>query len=38
MQYFDFLDDAQVTTVHQASLEILEEVGLLVPKERRGGG
>jgi trimethylamine--corrinoid protein Co-methyltransferase len=30
MQYFDFLDDDQVATVHEASLEILEEVGLLV--------
>jgi trimethylamine--corrinoid protein Co-methyltransferase len=30
MQYIDFLDDAQVATVHGASLEILEEVGLLV--------
>ncbi len=34
MQYFDFLDDAQVAHVHEASLEILEEVGLLVRNEK----
>ena len=30
MQYFDFPDDDQVATVHEASLEVLGEVGLLV--------
>ncbi|WP_419905483.1 trimethylamine methyltransferase family protein [Kiloniella sp.] len=34
MQYFSFLDDSEVRRVHESSLEILEEVGLLVRNEK----
>jgi trimethylamine--corrinoid protein Co-methyltransferase len=34
MQYFSFIDNAQAEMIHQASLEILEEVGLLVRNEK----
>lgn len=34
MQYFSFIDDTQAQTIHHASLEILEEVGLLVRNEK----
>ena len=34
MQYFSFLDDKQVRQVHQASLEILSDVGLVVRNEK----
>ena len=34
MQYFSFLDDSQVRQVHEASLEILEDVGLIVRNEK----
>ncbi len=34
MQYFSFLDDKQVRQVHEASLEILGEVGLVVRNEK----
>ncbi len=34
MQYFRYLDDDQVRQVHQASLEILGEVGLVVRNEK----
>ena len=34
MQYFSFLDDAQVQYVHEASLEVLAEVGLIVRNEK----
>lgn len=34
MQYFSFIDDNQAQSVHQGSLEILEEVGLLVRNEK----
>ena len=33
-QFFSYIDDEQVRTVHQASLEILEEVGLIVRNEK----
>ncbi|HUS54110.1 MAG TPA: trimethylamine methyltransferase family protein [Thermohalobaculum sp.] len=34
MQYFSFLDDDQVQYVHEASLEVLAEVGLIVRNEK----
>lgn len=34
MQFFTFLEMAEVTRVHEASLEILEEVGLLVRSQK----
>ncbi len=34
MQYFSYLEDDDVAYVHEASLEILEEVGLLVRNEK----
>ena len=34
MQFFDFLNDSQVQFVHDTSLEILENVGLLVRNEK----
>ena len=34
MQFFSFLDDQQVRQVHEASLEILAEVGLIVRNEK----
>ncbi|NNE23368.1 MAG: trimethylamine methyltransferase [Rhizobiales bacterium] len=34
MQYFSYLSDAQIAQVHGASLEILEETGLLVRNEK----
>ena len=34
MQYFSFLDDDQARYVHEASLEVLEEVGLIVRNEK----
>ena len=34
MQFFSYLSDAQVAQVHDASLEILEETGLLVRNEK----
>ncbi len=34
MQYFNFLDDQQVRQVHDASLEILADVGLVVRNEK----
>ncbi|MHA1530157.1 MAG: trimethylamine methyltransferase family protein [Alphaproteobacteria bacterium] len=34
MQYFSFLNDDQARYVHEASLEILEEVGLIVRNEK----
>ncbi|MFQ5566361.1 MAG: trimethylamine methyltransferase family protein, partial [Paracoccaceae bacterium] len=34
MQYFSFLDDDQARYVHQASLEVLEEAGLIVRNEK----
>ena len=33
-QFFSYLDDSQVRTVHEKSLEILEEVGLIVRNEK----
>ena len=33
-QFFSYLSDEQVRSVHQASLEILEEVGLIVRNEK----
>ena len=34
MQYFSYLTDAQIAQVHDASLEILEETGLVVRNEK----
>ena len=34
MQYFSYLDDDDIACVHESSLEILEEVGLLVRNEK----
>ena len=34
MQYFSFLDDDQACYVHEASLEVLAEVGLIVRNEK----
>jgi trimethylamine--corrinoid protein Co-methyltransferase len=34
MQYFSFLDDDQARYVHEASLEVLAEVGLIVRNEK----
>ena len=34
MQFFSFIDDSEAQAVHDASLEILEEVGLLVRNEK----
>jgi trimethylamine--corrinoid protein Co-methyltransferase len=34
MQYFSFLNDDQARYVHEASLEVLEEVGLIVRNEK----
>ena len=34
MQYFSFLDDDALERIHQASLEILEDVGLLVRNQK----
>jgi len=34
MQYFSFLSDEEIEYVHQSSLEILEETGLLVRNEK----
>ena len=34
MQYFSYLSDAEISQVHEASLEILEQTGLLVRNEK----
>ncbi len=34
MNYFSYLSDEDISYVHQSSLEILEEVGLLVRNEK----
>ena len=34
MQYFSYLEDSEIKYVHESSLEILEEVGLLVRNEK----
>ena len=34
MRFFSYLNDEQVRTVHEKSLEILEEVGLIVRNEK----
>ena len=34
MQYFSFLEDSALDRIHEASLEILEEVGLLVRNKK----
>lgn len=34
MQYFDFLSDSQVRYVHEASLEIIAETGLIVRSQK----
>ena len=33
-QFFSYIDDEQIRTVHQTSLEILEDVGLIVRNEK----